>query len=81
MTNVTLFLWDRCRDVAAALIAGLSRREIAEVSARIDAAPALQQRGIVFGTLGGLMGASLLAAQFGLLGLCIFWLTVIWLVR
>ncbi|MEL7260166.1 MAG: hypothetical protein AAGK69_02240 [Pseudomonadota bacterium] len=75
-------LWMRCRDVAAALIAGCwPGRGFADVVTRIDAARPSVQKQIVFGTLAALFVISLGAAQFGILGLCVFWLIVIWLIR
>ena len=82
MQDIGHHLWTRCRDVSAALIASLWRgRDFGQVVAWIDQNSPQMQRGIVFGTLAGLFGLSLVAAQFGLLGLCIYWLLVIWLIR
>ncbi len=75
-------VWSRCCDVSAALIAALwPGRDFPEVSAWIDRASPPTQRGIVLGTLLGLFLASLAAAQFGLIGMCLFWMLVIWLIR
>ena len=80
--NITYRLWTRCRDVAAALIAAFwPGRDHADVIQWIDRAQPSAQSAIVFGALAGLFAASLCAAQFGLLGLCIFWLGVIWIIR
>ena len=80
--QITYQLWTRCRDVAAALIAACwPGRDFAHVIALIDNSPSGTQNVIVFGTLGALFAASFGAAQFGLIGLCLFWLLVIWLIR
>ncbi|APX12160.1 hypothetical protein [Tateyamaria omphalii] len=75
-------MWIRCRDVAAALIASLWRgRATDDVVAWIEREPPGRQRGIVFGTLIALFLLSIGAAQFGLVGMCLFWGLVIYLIR
>lgn len=69
------------RTVAAALIAGVTRDEAETVEARLRARPPRDQARIVGATLAALMGASVLAAQFGLPGMLAFLLAVIVLVR
>lgn len=82
MTVFLTQLWTRCRDVAAALIASLwPGRSTEEVLAWLDRAPDAQQRKVVAGTLAALFLLSLGAAQFGLIGMCLFWLAVIALIR
>ena len=75
-------MWVRCRDVAAALIASLWRGHATDdVVALIEREPLPRQRGIVFGTLTALFLLSIGAAQFGLIGMCLFWIGVILLIR
>ncbi len=71
----------RARDVAAALVAPFWRGEDARgVAARLEALPPGRQAGAVGAVLGLLFLFSLFAAQFGLLGLAVFWLAVMYLV-
>ncbi len=71
----------RCRDVAAALLGGLWFTRDAEMVARdIEALPPRAQAAFTVATLALLLGVSVFAAQFGLLGLAVFWMAVIWLV-
>lgn len=80
--QITYRLWTRCRDVAAALIAACwPGRDYDEVVAWLAVRAPSAQNAIVFGTLACLFGLSVVAAQFGLLGLCVFWLAVIWIIR
>lgn len=82
MKQVQAILWTRCRDVAAALIAALwPGRDLTEVLAWMDAGSPARQRAIVLGALAALFALSMIAAQFGLIGLCIFWMLIIWLIR
>ncbi|MEM1065249.1 MAG: hypothetical protein AAF771_05890 [Pseudomonadota bacterium] len=67
-----------CRGSASAIIAGLYRRKsISEINALLAARPAGEQAVIVGGVLAGLLVLSLLSAQFGWIGLLLFWLAVI----
>ncbi len=71
-----------CRTVAATLIAGVWRRHpAAEIEARIKRLGTAEQTGVVGGVLGLMFLCSLFAAQFGILGVLLFWLGVILLVR
>ena len=70
-----------CRRVAATLIAGVRRRgDVAETEDRLRALSPRMQAAITGGTLAGLFAASLLAAQFGLLGMALFLLAVVLIV-
>ena len=82
MASIGVQLWARARDVSAALIAALwPGRDFADVEKAMDEAPPARQHAMVFGPLLGLAFCSFVAAQFGLLGLCVFWMAVIWLIR
>ncbi len=71
-----------CRLVAALLIAGVWRsKTLGEVEARLRQAPARQQALAVGGVLGLVFLCSLFAAQFGWIGLIVFWLGVILIAR
>lgn len=71
-----------CRTVAIALIAGVRRGlDYDEVEARICALPVREQAVVTGATLAVLFALSLVAAQFGLIGMSLFWLAVILLVR
>lgn len=70
-----------CRTVAAALIAGLTRRDDNDVEARLARRPRGEQALIVGLTLLGLFLTSLLFAQFGWIGMLVFFLIVVLLVR
>lgn len=71
-----------CRISAVALIAGVCRsRSIRDIDAAITARPVQQQAAITAGVLGALFGLSLIAAQFGWVGMLLFWLAVIVLVN
>ena len=71
-----------CRTVTAALIAGVwRRRSISEVERSIKRLGLREQAGIVGGVLGLMFLLSLFAAQFGIVGLVVFWLLVIVLVN
>lgn len=62
-----------CRTVALALIAGFARKTgFHELERRVSALAPQAQAVIVALTLGLLFGASLFAAQFGMLGLALF---------
>ena len=72
----------RCRDVAVALIAAVSRRAgFAEVEARITALSLREQAAITGAVLVLLFGLSLLSAQFGPLGVALYLLAIVLLVR
>jgi hypothetical protein len=77
MANITRGIltpvWEHCRTVALALIAGFARKTGFHVlESRVSALPSRAQAVIVSLTLALLLGASLFAAQFGLLGLALF---------
>ncbi len=68
----------RARDVAAALVAPFwPGEDVQGVIARLEALPPAKQAGAVGGVLSLLFLLSLFSAQFGLLGLAVFWLAVI----
>ncbi len=70
------------RNAAALLISGVARRfGVDDVRDRIEARPPREQAVIVGGTLGFLFLLSLLAAQFGWVGMLIFFLAVIVVAR
>ena len=70
------------RTVASAVIAAFRRSEDPEtVEARLRRLPARDQALIVGGVLAGMFLTSLLAAQFGIVGVLAFVLAVIILVR
>lgn len=80
--TVMLRLGRLCRAVAAALIAGVSRRDGSTATeAKIARQPIARQCGIVGGVLALLFGLSLAAAVFGWLGLAVFWMIIILIVR
>lgn len=71
-----------CRTVAVALIAGVRRSETTEeIDARVADLPRADQVLIVGTTLGGLFLLSLIAAQFGLVGLALYLLAVVFIVN
>ncbi len=71
-----------CRNAAAALVAGVWRKaSVAEVRDRLAALPVRDQVAIVGGILTALLLLSLLAAQFGIVGMLVFWLTVVVIVN
>ncbi|MEM8693157.1 MAG: hypothetical protein AAGG57_14885 [Pseudomonadota bacterium] len=68
----------RCRDVAALLIGGLwIGRDTARVVSDVASLPVRQQAMFTIGVLGLLFLFSLFAAQFGLIGMALYWLSVI----
>ncbi|MEM8577248.1 MAG: hypothetical protein AAGF60_05315 [Pseudomonadota bacterium] len=81
MAGFTKIMWVQSRTVAVMLLAGLTRADPARIEAWIAAGSARRAGTIVWGTLAGLFAASLAAGQFGLLGLCVFWLGIILLIR
>ncbi|MEL6643812.1 MAG: hypothetical protein AAFQ79_07750 [Pseudomonadota bacterium] len=71
-----------CRTSAVALIAGVYRRSsIQEVNDHMVARPLQQQVLITPAVLGALFALSALAAQFGWIGMLLFWIAVIVLVN
>ncbi len=72
----------RARLVTVALIAPFFRGQTAEdIEAWIDGMPDRQRRAVVGATLGLLFLAAVAAAHFGIVGMCLFFLGVILLVR
>ena len=70
------------RRVAATLIAGLwPGRSLREVDEALAARPARQQTAITGGVLLCLVLAGFFAAQFGWLGILVFWMMVIMIAR
>lgn len=81
-TNFVAVAGRMCRTVAIAIIAGFRRGDSFDThEARILALPPREQRLITALVLAGLFCCSLIAAQFGLLGLAVFWFGVIFLIR
>jgi hypothetical protein len=71
-----------CRNVAAALIAGVwRRRTIREVRDRLAALPPREEAAVVSGTLAALLLLALLAAQFGPVGIVLYLLAVVLIVN
>jgi hypothetical protein len=71
-----------CRNVAAALIAGVwRRRTIHEVRDRLAALPAREEALVLGGVLGALFLLAVLAAQFGAIGLLVYLLAVVLIVN
>ena len=71
-----------CRNVAAALIAGVwRRRSIREVRDSLAALPAREEAAVVGGVLAALFLLALLAAQFGPVGLLLYFLAVVLIVN
>jgi hypothetical protein len=67
-----------CRTAAVALIAGVTRkRSMSDVNADIAGRPVPEQTMITGATLGVLLCMSIAAAQFGWIGMLLFWLAVI----
>jgi hypothetical protein len=80
--SVIGWLATRARMVAAALIAPFRRgQSAAEIELWIEGLPAGQRRAVVGSTLALLFLAAVAAAQFGVIGLCLYFLAVILLVR
>jgi hypothetical protein len=80
--SLTGWLAARARMVTAALIAPFRRGQTsADIEVWIEAMPAGQRRAVIGATLGLLFLAALAAAQFGVVGMCLFFLGVILLVR
>jgi hypothetical protein len=71
-----------CRNVAAALIAGVwRRRTITEVRDRLAALPAREEAAVIAGVLGLLFVLAVAAAQFGPIGLLLYLLAVVLIVN
>lgn len=71
-----------CRNVAVALLSGwLTGRDFAEVESRLAARPVGEQTAIVGGVLAALFLLALLAAQAGLVGLCLYGIAVVVIAR
>ena len=71
-----------CRLVAAGLIGGIFRsRTISEIEAAIARGSVTQQVLIVGATLGLLFAGAFVAAQFGLIGMALYLMAVVLLVR
>jgi hypothetical protein len=71
----------RCRDVSVSVIAGLwPGRDEEEIEARLSALSLRGQGTVVGSVLGMLFLVSLFAAQFGLLGMALFFLVVVALI-
>lgn len=71
-----------CRTGAVALIAGVyRRRSISDINDRIVARPVSEQAVITIAVFAALFVLSLAAAQFGWIGILLFWLAVVVLVN
>lgn len=71
----------QCRNATVALIAGLwPGRSIGEIESRLIALPLRQQGWVVTSVLGMMGLISLFAAQFGILGLALFYFAAVALI-
>jgi len=71
-----------CRTCAACVIAGLwPRRSLSEVETRLAACSARQQVVITSGIFFLLISLGFFAAQFGWIGILIYWMTIILIIR
>ena len=71
-----------CRNVAVALLSGwLTGRDFADVEARLADRPLAEQTILVGAVLAALFLLALLAAQAGIVGLCIYGLAVVIVAR
>lgn len=71
-----------CRTVALALIGGVLRgRSQADLDAALARRSVGEQRLIVFSVLALLFALSLFAAQFGWIGMGVYWMGIILLIR
>jgi len=70
-----------CNDVAAALLAGVTRTSQAAAEARLAGLGAARRRQAVTAILGVLLVCAFIAAQFGMLGLAIYLGAVVLIVR
>lgn len=81
-TSLLKRVGEMCRTCATMVIAGVWRtRSFGEVEARVLALPPAHQVALTIIVLGFLFALSLFAAQFGWLGIIVFWLAVIALAR
>jgi len=72
----------RCRDVALGVLSACCRRAgFYEIEARMMALPMRDQAAITSAVLAGLFLLSLLAAQFGPVGIAIYLLAIILIIR
>lgn len=80
--KLTSRLGSICRNASAALISGVWRKtSVSEVRDRIAGLPVRDQVLVVGGVLMALLLLSLLAAQFGIVGMLVFWLAVVLVVN
>jgi len=71
-----------CRTCAACIIAGLwPRRSLADIEARLAACSARQQVAITGGVLFLLVLLGFFAAQFGWIGVLLYWMSIILIIR
>jgi len=71
-----------CRTGAVAVMAGIWRaRSIHEINAWLSARPLGQQVAVTLGVMAVILALSLVAAQFGWIGMLAFWLALIVLVN
>ena len=70
-----------CTDVAAALLAGVTRSSQSAAEARLAELGAARQRQAVAAILGVLLVCAFIAAQFGMLGMAIYLGAVVLIVR
>jgi len=71
-----------CRTCAACVIAGLwRRRSLADVESRLAACSSGQQAAITGGVLFLLVLLGFFAAQFGWIGVLLYWMSIILIVR
>jgi hypothetical protein len=82
MTDLMLRLADHARRAAVLVVARLlPGRDFPEVLAQVERMPPRAQAGITLAVLGVLLAAALVAAQFGPLGLAVYFGAVILLAR
>lgn len=82
ITRILAPLGHTCRSCAAALIAGVSRkRDARAIEDRLKSLPVRDQVWMVGSVLMALFMASLFAAQFGIIGLLVFFMLVIVLIK
>lgn len=82
MTAILLRLADHARRAAVLVVARLlPGRDFAQVLAQVQQMPTRAQAGITLAVLGVLLAAALVAAQFGPLGLAVYFAAVILLAR
>ena len=71
-----------CRTCAACIIAGLwPRHSLSDVEARLAACSSRQQVVITSGVFFLLISLGFFAAQFGWIGILIYWMTIILIIR